>query len=109
MPGANARHFFGGDSMIVVTERDPYYGHIKHHECSHCRNPLTVPYMAWTGLGDETLFICGKCCEWIKHGFCIDLHRIATMMEAIRMGFDVPNVGAVSGGFLYTTGTSNKQ
>jgi hypothetical protein len=55
--------------MIVITERDPYYGHIKHHECSHCNNPLTIPYMAWIGLGDELVLfahldvaMCGCCC-----------------------------------------------
>jgi formate dehydrogenase maturation protein FdhE len=99
---------------VVTTKGHFFYGNVRHHKCSHCEKPLTLPYMAWDSfcVGPEeeafTLFLCGKCCEWIKRGFCADLQRIAAMMAAIRLGFEVPNVGAISGGFLYT-GTTEKQ
>ena len=55
-------------------------------------------------------FICGECCLEMGHGLSIDLKRVETAKKVEHMGFHrAAKRTAVSGGFLYTTETDNKQ
>ena len=60
---------------------------------------------------DEYLrFFCGEGCAQMGRGFSADLRQMATAKEVRLLGFHHAARGAaVSGGFLYTTGTGNKQ
>jgi hypothetical protein len=59
---------------------------------------------------DGTRFICSECCDNMCRGFSVDMNQIATAKKVERLGFcRASKQAAVSGGFLYTTGTGNKQ
>jgi hypothetical protein len=46
----------------------------------------------------------------VSSGFSFDMRQIKNAKEVERLGFDrAGKQAAVSGGFLYTTGTTNKQ
>ena len=99
--------------MTVITgSREDYqipYTAEPKDRCTMCDDHLTLPYMAWRA-SHRMLFICGQCCEWIKHGFTSDLQGVVTARALFRMGFrEGAQRAAVSGGLLYTTGTDNKQ
>jgi hypothetical protein len=58
----------------------------------------------------ELKFICGECCVDMCRGLSLDMKRIETAKKVERMGFHrAARQAAVGGGFLYTTGTDNKQ
>jgi hypothetical protein len=99
---------------MIVMEDGEFYSARKSDRCCHCGKSLTFPYMAWDGwqTGDEysRIYICGQCCEWIARGFSADLRNIVKVRALQRMGFyEGSKQAAVSGGFLYTDGTSDKQ
>jgi hypothetical protein len=105
--------------MIVWDANDVWAPCEKHGECVMCRGPLRFPFVLWHARtqnqngnydDDGTRFICDKCCDSMCRGFSIDMKQIATAKEVERLGFHrAGRQAAVSGGFLYTTGTGNKQ
>jgi hypothetical protein len=109
--------FVEGQPMIIWDEKDPW-GPRRGDKCALCRGPLRVPLVVWhaheNGDPDEydgyARFFCGECCADICSGFSYDLRQITTAKKVERLGFRrAGKQAAVSGGFLYTTGTSNKQ
>jgi hypothetical protein len=85
-----------------------------------CHGRLRPPLIVWQtssrGEGGEDddykfeKFICNECCIWMCHGLSLDMKRIVTAKDVERLGFHrAGRQAAVSGGFLYTTGTGNKQ
>jgi hypothetical protein len=104
--------------MIVWDAGDVWAPCEKHGKCIMCRGRLSFPFVLWHAdtqnndniEDDGTRFICGKCCDNMCRGFSTDMKQIATAKEVERLGFSHAAKGAaVSGGFLYTTGTSNNK
>jgi hypothetical protein len=119
--------------MIIWDANDPYGG--RGEKCVMCTGRLVVPYVLWEvhlqggvngagcRCGDEcerpndcgcdfyaARYFCARCCVAMSRGFSIDMRRVETARKVERLGF--PGAGkqaAIGGGFLYTTGTSNKQ
>jgi hypothetical protein len=105
--------------MIVWDREDPW-GPNKRDVCVMCHGQLHPPLIVWhtafDGEGDEGdnyqfgKFICNKCSVWMCHGLSLDMKQIVTAKKVGRLGFHrAGKRAAVSGGFLYTTGTNNKQ
>jgi len=101
--------------MIVWDSNDDWAPCVKHGKCAMCKERLNFPFVVWwpdnfQGYDDCTKFVCDKCCESMCRGFSIDMREITTAKKVERLGFNrAAKRAAVSGGFLYTTGTSNKQ
>ena len=106
--------------MIIWNEGDPYAACMRHTKCTLCRGRLRLPFAVWIQsareecpdgwMEDATAFICSECCTEMCRGFSIDMKHIVTAKEVGRLGFHcAARRAAVSGGFLYTTGTNNKQ
>jgi hypothetical protein len=111
--------FVGRKRMIIWDEKDLWVP-IRDKRCEMCCGRLQPPFVAWHPQfrgedseieNDEYLrFFCGECCTQMRRGFSADLRQMATAKEVRRLGFHHAARGAaVSGGFLYTTRTSNKQ
>ena len=103
--------------MIIWDEKDPW-GPGRDDKCVLCRGQLQVPLVVWhpspRGDDDEydtyARFFCGECCAEICGGFSRDLKQISTAKKVEHLGFRrASKQAAVSGGFLYTAGTNNKQ
>jgi hypothetical protein len=101
--------------MIIWDEKDPW-GPRSVDTCVMCRGRLQPPLVMWDLLSrsddhDGNLrFFCSGCCAQMGRGFSLDLGQMATAREVRRLGFHrAAKRAAVSGGFLYTTGTGNKQ
>jgi hypothetical protein len=101
--------------MIVWDEDDVWAPCEKHGTCTMCQGRLSFPFVLWHARttradDDGARFICGECCDSMCRGFSADMKQIATSKEVERLGFyRAGRRAAVSGGFLYTTGTGNKQ
>jgi len=106
--------------MIIWDEEHPCSPR-KHHRCVMCCGRLRPPLVLWSPSfrGDDNderepfdeKFICGECCLEMSRGLSIDLKRVETAKKVEHMDFHrtAAKRAAVSGGFLYTTGTNNKQ
>jgi hypothetical protein len=101
--------------MIIWDENDPW-GPRSKDRCVMCEGRLRPPLVMWDPLSrsddhDGSLrFFCSECCVGMCGGLSLDMRRIATAKEVGRLGFHrAGKQAAVSGGFLYTTGTGNKQ
>jgi hypothetical protein len=105
--------------MIVWDANDSWAPCVKHCKCLVCRGRLSFPFVYWQArtqnkngniVDDGGRFICGECCDDMCRGFSFDMRQIKNAKEVERLGFDrAGKQAAVSGGFLYTTGTTNKQ
>jgi hypothetical protein len=104
--------------MIIWNEKDPW-GPGRDDKCTLCRGQLRPPLVVWhpsdRSNSDEyydnfARFFCGECCAEICGGFSLDLKQISTAKKVERLGFRrAGKQAAISGGFLYTTGSGNKQ
>jgi hypothetical protein len=94
--------------MIIWDETDPW-GPKKDDRCKMCCGRLRLPVVMWD-LDFRTTYFCSECCAQMGRGFSSDLRQMATAKEVRRLGFHhAARRAAVSGGFLYTTGTDNEQ
>jgi hypothetical protein len=107
-------------TVVIWDESDPWAACVCHTKCTLCRGRLRLPFAMWIGssreedpdgwIEDATTFICSECCTDMCRGLSIDMKQIVTAKEVGRLGFHrAARRAAVSGGFLYTTGTDNKQ
>jgi hypothetical protein len=101
--------------MIIWDEKEPWRPGSKD-KCVMCEGQLQPPLVMWDPLhnSDEhdgnVRYFCGECCEQMRREFSNDMKQIATAKKVERLGFHrAGRQAAVSGGFLYTTGTDNKQ
>ena len=99
--------------MIIWDEKEPWTPSSRDR-CVMCKGRLQPPLVMWDPLhtsdDHDVRYFCGECCEQMCRGLSSDMKQITTAKKVERLGF--PRVGrqaAVSGGFLYTTGTGNKQ
>jgi hypothetical protein len=74
--------------MICLTEDDANFRGVTNRELHHCdvcgtalnaRGHWIFPILVWDGA--RKILICGRCCQWIKHGFMEDLIQIVATME----------------------------